>query len=442
MRSLAEHRRLRVSNRRKKIKNVLLVSGGNFLDMYDFMVFGYYAPWISRAYFPKASEFASLLLTFAVFGAGFLMRPLGGLVLGAYVDRRGRRAGQLMTLGLMAVGTLSIACTPGYATLGVLAPILVLLGRLLQGFSAGAQLGSVSVYLSEIATPGHEGFYVSWQSASQQIAVVFAALLGITVSSHLSPSAFASWGWRLPFFVGCLIIPFIFLVHSSLEESPTFLLRKPQLSTMQVFRKLAQNWRLITLGAMLVTMTTVAFYLITAYTPTYGNVVLHLSPREGLIVTLCVGVSNFVMLPIMGALSDRIGRRPLLLSCALLMLLSCYPAMSWLVGHPSFTTLLAVELWLSFLYSGYNGAMVVYLTEIIPTEVRTAGFSLAYSLATAIFGGFTPAISTYLIHFTGNKAMPGVWLSFAAVCAVTATLVTRTGDRARRLGYSVAAVDL
>jgi len=411
------------SDRLKLIKSVVLVSSGNFLDMYDFMVFGYYAPWIGRAYFPRESEFASLMLTLAVFGAGFLMRPIGAVVIGAYVDRRGRRAGLLMTLGLMALGTLSIACTPGYATLGLLAPIIVLIGRLLQGLSAGAQVGGASVYLSEIATPGHKGFYVSWQSASQQMAVVFAALLGIVVSSSMSAAEFAQWGWRIPFLAGCALIPFLFIIRRSLEETPAFRARTHHLSTSAIFASLARNWRIIALGTLLVTMTTVAFYLITAYSPTYGSTVLHLSARASLTVTLCVGMSNFILLPVMGSLSDKIGRRPLLLACTLITLATAYPAMSWLVGNPSFSGLLAVELWLSVLYSGYNGAMVVFLTEIIPVEVRTAGFSLAYSLATAIFGGFTPAICTYFIHLTGNKAVPGLWLSVAAVCALFATLV-------------------
>lgn len=418
------------SDRRKLIKSVALVSSGNFLDMYDFMVFGYYAPWIGRAYFPHESEFASLMLTLAVFGAGFLMRPVGALVLGTYVDRRGRRAGLLMTLGLMAIGTLSIACTPGYATLGLFAPIVVLIGRLLQGLSAGAQVGSASVYLSEIATEGHKGFYVSWQSASQQMAVVFAALLGIGVSSFMPAAEFARWGWRIPFLAGCLLIPFVFVIRRSLEETPSFRARTHHLSTSAIFVSLARNWRIIALGTLLVTMTTVAFYLITAYSPTYGSVVLRLSARASLTVTLCVGLSNFILLPVMGSLSDKVGRRPLLLTCTLITLATAYPAMAWLIGNPSFRGLLTVELWLSVLYSGYNGAMVVFLTEIIPSEVRTAGFSLAYSIATAIFGGFTPAICTYFIHLTGNNAIPGMWLSVAALCALVAVLVLtsrRTG---------------
>jgi MFS family permease len=423
----------RVAERTKQIKSVALVSSGNFLDMYDFMVFGYYAPWIGRAYFPSSSEFASLMLTFAAFGAGFLMRPIGALVLGAYVDRHGRRKGLIVTLGLMALGTLSIACTPGYATLGVITPMIVLIGRLLQGLSAGAQVGTASVYLSEIATPGHNGFYVSWQSASQQVAVAFAALLGIAVSSYLPAAEFSKWGWRIPFLTGCLLIPFLFVIRNSLDETPVFRNRTEHLSITEIFSSLAKNWRLVTLGAMLVTLTTVAFYLITAYSPTYGNVVLHFSARASLTVTLLVGVSNFVLLPVMGSLSDKVGRRPQLLAFALCVLATSYPAMLWLVASPSFRRLLAVELWLSFLYSGYNGAMVVFLTEIIPAEVRTVGFSLAYSLATAVFGGFTPAICTYFIHLMGNKAVPGLWLSVAAACALFAILMLTW----RRIGLAV-----
>src|SRR5580704_8359258 len=173
-------------NRRAKIKAVIRVSAGNFLEMYDFMVFGYYAAAIGRTFFPKGSEFASLMLSLATFDVGFLMRPLGALVLGAYIDKHGRRAGLILTLALMSVGTLSIASGPGYAAIGIAAPLLVLAGRLVQGFSAGVELGGVSVYLSEIATPGRKGFYVAWQSASQQLAVIFAALLGVLLSSSLN----------------------------------------------------------------------------------------------------------------------------------------------------------------------------------------------------------------------------------------------------------------
>jgi len=415
-------------DRKAKVWSVIRVSSGNFLEMYDFMVFGYYATAIGNAFFPSGNSYLSLMLSLMTFGAGFLMRPLGAIILGAYTDKHGRRAGLLLTLSLMSVGIFSIACMPGYAAIGLLAPLLVLLGRLLQGFSAGMELGGVSVYLSEIATPGHKGFYVSWQSGSQQVAVMFAASVGVALGSVLPPGKMALWGWRVPLLLGCAIIPFLFGLRRSLQETEEFVARRRHPTTIEILRSLTANWRIVVIGIMMVTMTTVSFYMITAYTPTFGNSVLRLAGVESLIVTLCVGASNLFWLPVMGALSDRIGRRPLLFGCTALMLLTAYPAMLWLVREPSFSRLLTVELWLSFIYGSYNGAMVVFLTEIMPIEVRTTGFALAYSLATAIFGGFTPAISTYLIHVTGNRAVPGLWLSFAAAFGLVAALLAKPQD--------------
>lgn len=393
--------------------------------MYDFMVFGYYASAIGAAFFPNGSPFVSLMASLMTFGAGFLMRPLGAVVLGTYADRHGRRKGLILTLALMSIGIVSIALVPGYATIGVLAPALVLAGRLFQGFSAGMELGGVSVYLSEIATPGHKGFYVSWQSASQQAAVMFAALVGVVLTATLTPASMAAWGWRVPLLIGCLILPFLFRLRQTLEETDEFLARRRPQGTRTLLRSLLANSRVVMLGMLLVTMTTVSFYMITAYTPTFGTSVLHLRSLDVLTVTLCVGASNLFWLPTMGALSDRVGRRPLLIGCTLLMLATAYPLMQWLVAGPTFGKLLTVELWLSFIYGSYNGAMVVFLTEIMPVDVRTAGFSLAYSLATAVFGGFTPAISTWLIQVTGNRAIPGAWLSFAAVCGLSAAIMAR-----------------
>jgi MFS family permease len=412
------------AERKAKLGAVVRVASGNFLEMYDFMVFGYYAGAIAKTFFPSNSEFASLMLSLMTFGAGFLMRPVGALVLGAYIDHHGRRAGLLLTLALMSLGTLSLAVTPGFATLGLLAPLLIVSGRLLQGFSAGVELGGVSVYLAEIATPGNKGFYVAWQSGSQQIAVMIAALVGVVLSSNLTTDEMAQWGWRVPLVIGCLIIPFLFVLRRSLVETEEFLARRHPTSS-EILRSMAANWKIVLIGMMMVTMTTVSFYFITAYTPTFGSTVLHLATIDSLIVTLCVGATNLFWLPVAGALSDRIGRRPILVATTILALLTAYPALAWLVGAPSFGRLLAVELWLSFLYGSYNGAMVVFLTEIMPVEVRTAGFSLSYSLAAAIFGGFTPAISTALIHMSDNRAMPGVWLSFAALCGLVATFLAR-----------------
>src|SRR6266705_6737952 len=230
------------SDRRTKIWSVVRVSSGNFLEMYDFMVFAYYASSIGLAFFPAGNAFWSLMLSLMTFGAGFLMRPPGAIMLGAYTDQHGRRAGLLLTLSLMSVGIFSIACMPGYATIGLLAPLLVLVGRLLQGFSAGMELGGVSVYLAEIATPGHKGFYVSWQSARQQVAVMFAALVGVVLSSILPPQKMPLWGWRLPLLLGCAILPFLFRLRESLQETDEFIARKHRPGASEILTSLTANW--------------------------------------------------------------------------------------------------------------------------------------------------------------------------------------------------------
>jgi MFS family permease len=260
------------------------------------------------------------------------------------------------------------------------------------------------------------------------VAVIVAAILGVVLISRLSESAMIQWGWRIPLLLGCAIIPVLLLLRRSLRETDAFAARQRRPDTREILRSLNSNRRTVLLGTLLVVMTTVSFYMITAYTPTFGNSVLHLSSTDSLVVTLCVALSNLLWLPTMGSLSDRIGRKPLLLGCTLLMLLTAYPVMAWLTADPSFSRLLSAELWLSFLYGSYNGAMVVFLTEIMPAEVRTSGFALAYSLATALFGGFTPAINTYLIHVTHNPAIPGLWLSFAAVCGLTASLLGKAQE--------------
>ncbi|MCQ8239304.1 tricarballylate/proton symporter TcuC [Rhizosaccharibacter radicis] len=409
--------------RRLPIADAVRASCGNTLEMYDFMVFGYYAAAIGRAFFPASGGAAtSLLLSFATFGAGFLMRPLGAVVLGSYVDRIGVRRGLMLTLSLMAVGTLVLALMPGYATLGLVSPVLVLAARLLQGFSAGVELGSTSVYLGAIAPPGRKGLFVSFQSASQQLAVMAAAALGGLVSALLTPAQMAAWGWRVPLLAGCAIVPLLFVLRRSLGEADAAPARHATAGA--VLRDLLRHRGIAARGAALVCMTTVSFYLITAYTPSFGRAELHLSAGTSLLVTFCVGLSNLVWLPVSGALSDRVGRRPIMLATALLMALTAFPLMEWLAAAPSFGRLLAALLWLSALYGFYNGAMIVFLTEYVPREVRTSGFSVAYSLATCV-GGFTPAICTLLIRRTGDVAMPGAWLTAAALVSLAGILAAR-----------------
>ncbi len=279
--------------RASKVMSVIRVSSGNFLEMYDFNIFGFYAASIGQTFFPSHgspnADFVQLMSALMTFGAGFLMRPLGALVLGAYVDRHGRRAGLLLTIALMSVGVVTIALLPGYASIGMAAPILVLISRLIQGFSAGAELGGVSVYLAEIATPGNKGFYVAWQSGSQQVAIIVAALIGVLMEFSLPAASIQSWGWRIPLLFGCIIVPFIFLLRRSLEETAVFQARRHHPRIAEIFKSVARNWQVVTLGTMMVIMTTVSFYMIAVYTPTFGRRVLHLTSIDSLIATLCVG---------------------------------------------------------------------------------------------------------------------------------------------------------
>src|SRR6266700_6768800 len=233
--------------RHHKAGAIVRVSLGNFLEMYDFMVFGYYAAAIGRAFFPTQNEYASLMLSFMTFGTGYLMRPLGAVVLGAYIDHHGRRKGLLLTLLLMAIGTLSLGIMPGYETIGLFAPLLVVAGRLVQGLSAGVEIGGVSVYLAEIATPGRKGFFVSWQSGSQQVAVICAALVGLFLSATLRPEEMAGWGWRVPLLLGSMLIPFLFMLRRSLAETDEFIARKHRPATSEIWRTLMTNWRLVIL---------------------------------------------------------------------------------------------------------------------------------------------------------------------------------------------------
>src|SRR6201993_5109620 len=250
---------------KSRIGAMLRATSGNFLEQFDFFLFGFYASAIAKAFFPSDNEAASLLNTFGVFWLGALMRPVGAIVLGAYIDKIGRRQGLIVTLAIMAAGTVVIAFCPSYAAIGIAAPIIVLIGRLIQGFSAGVELGGVSVYLSEIATPGNRGFYTSFQSSSQQVAIFVAAFIGFILGESIPADTFLdSIGgiakWRIPFFIGCIIIPVIFMLRRSLEETPEFLAMKKHPTANEVFASAIANWRIVILGMMLAVMTTVTFY--------------------------------------------------------------------------------------------------------------------------------------------------------------------------------------
>ena len=414
---------------KSRLGAILRATSGNVLEQFDFFLFGFYATAIAKAFFPSDDEAAALLNTFGVFWLGALMRPIGAIVLGAYIDRIGRRRGLIVTLAIMALGTVVIAVCPTYATIGVAAPVIVLVGRLLQGFSAGVELGGVSVYLAEISTPGNRGFYTSFQSSSQQVAIFVASILGFVLSEAMPAATVAAWGWRIPFFVGCLIIPVIFVLRRTLEETPAFLAMKKHPTASEVFASALANWRIVLLGMMIAVLTTTTFYFVTVYTPTFGRTVLKLTGQDALLVTLLVAVTNFIWNPVGGALSDRIGRKPVLLTIAGLSLVTAYPALHWLVADPTFGKMLVVEMMFSFYFGVYSGTMLGCLVEIVPAHVRTTCFSLAFALAAGLFGTFTPYASTWLIQRTGDKASPGYWLMCAATLGIIAALTVYRGGR-------------
>src|SRR5581483_5764268 len=357
---------------------------------------------------------------------------------GAYIDKIGRRQGLIVTLSIMALGTVIITVCPTYASIGIAAPILVLIGRLVQGFSAGVELGGVSVYLSEIATPGNRGFYTSFQSSSQQVAIFVAAIIGFVLREGIHGDTFfdAIGGiakWRIPFFIGCLIIPVIFFLRRTLEETPEFLKMKKHPTASEVFASAIANWRIVILGMMIAVLTTTTFYFITVYAPGFGKQ-LNLSPTGTLLVTLLVAVTNFIWNPVGGALSDRVGRKPVLVAIASLSFVTAYPALHWLAAEPTLAKLLAVQMMFSFYFGVYSGTMLGCLVEIVPKHVRTTCFSIAFALAAGIFGTSTPFVSTKLISMTGqDKASPAFWLMFGAVLAIIGALtVYSDGEEAAK----------
>jgi MFS family permease len=412
-------------DRQASIGTVIRAASGNFLELYDYLVYVYFAAYIAKAYFPSSSEFMSLMLALGTYGVASIARPFGAVILGSYMDRVGRRKGLLVTLSLMAVGTACVAVTPSYAQIGLLAPAIITAGRLVQGFSLGVEAGGVNVYLAEIATPGNRGFYCAWQAASQALGVIAATGLGLFLTAVLSADQMSSWGWRVPLIAGCLIVPVLFWLRRSLPETEAFERSAHAQSTAEILHILVAHWPLLVTAAAMTVLNTTAFYFVNGYTPTYGTAALHLPPLGNFEVALVVAVTSFVLLPVFGAASDRIGRWPIVCGSALLVIATAYPALSWLVAEPGFLRLLIVEMWLAVLYSAYAGSLVPLVAEMMPEKVRSSGYAIILSVANGVFGSFTPAIATLLIQTTGDKSSPALWLAATAALSVTAAIQAR-----------------
>ena len=389
--------------------------------MYDFMVFGYYAAAIGHVFFPSGNPFVSLMLSLMTFGAGFLMRPLGAIVLGAYTDLHGRRAGLILTLSLMSVGIVSIAFTPGYATIGLLAPLLILFGRLLQGFSAGMELGGVSVYLSEIATPGHKGFYVSWQSASQQVAVMVAASIGVILTSVLPPEKMALWGWRIPFALSIILVGIGLWVRLGILETPVFqkLVADKKIEHAPIVEVIKKQPREIILSALIRMSEQAPFYIFTAFVFSYGVGTLKMSRDLILMAVLVASVVSFISIPLSGHISDLIGRRRMYRIGAVVMGLFGFLYFGMLDTAIPWAVFLAIVISL-IPHDMQYGPQAALIAEAFTPRLRYSGASLGYQLASVIAGGPAPLIATALFAIYGSGYAIAVYI---AVCALI-TLVS------------------
>lgn len=405
---------------------VISASIGNALEWFDLVVYGFFAATISKLFFPTGDDTVSLLLTLGTFGVSFFMRPLGAIVIGAYADRAGRKAALTLSIMLMFTGTLLISIVPTYETIGLLAPAVLVVARMIQGLSAGGEFGSATAFLAEHA-PRRRGFFSSWQVASQGLTTLLAAGFGAVLTSTLTAEQMASWGWRVPFIFGLLIGPVAYYIRRNVDESPEF--SSIEATTTPLRDTLSHQKERLLLAVGIVVLGTVATYLV-LFMPTYGVKQLGLPASVAFAATMMVGVIQLFFSPVIGHLSDRVGRVRIMLIAGVLLLLAIYPLFALLVSRPSFGTMLLVEVVLGCLMTAYFAPVPALLSELFPTQTRTTGLSLSYNTAVTIFGGFAPFILTWLISVTNDKLSPSYYLIFAAIISIVALVFTRI-----RLGF-------
>lgn len=408
---------------------------GNALEWYDFLAFAFMTPIVAKLFFPNNpadpdNNINQILLTTAVFGVGFFMRPVGGIVLGLYGDRKGRKAAMVMVTGLMAVAIALITMAPTYAAVGILAPLFIVLARLLQGFAAGSEFGTSTALLIEMAPPGKRGFYGSWQMTGQMVALLLGAAAGTLITEIFTQQQLMDWAWRLPFAFGLLIVPVAIYIRRHVEEPEAFKQMKAAQATGQVRQatlgEMLRNHRRETLVGMgLVVTLTVSIYITFTYLTTFSTVTLKLPLRDTFLVQMASAVFMIVLMPLMGAWSDRIGRRPLMIGSLIGYLLVLYPAYAWLTAEPSITRLLVAQLAICVFVSVYFGVFSTVIAELFPANVRSLGMSLAYNIAVMIFGGFAQFIVTWLIRATGSPMAPAYYVMFGVTVGLIAAFFIR-----------------
>ena len=412
----------RAGSEQKDITRLIVATSiGNALEWYDIAVYGYFAVYISKAFFPSNDPTTSLLLTFGTFGLSFLIRPIGGVVLGAYADRYGRKASLMVSIVLMTVGTLALALTPAYETIGILAPIAVLTARLVQGFSAGGEFGSSTAFLVEHA-PDRRGFIASWQFASQGLSGLLASAFGIGLTAWMAPAEMQAWGWRIPFLFGVLVGPVGIYIRNHLEDATAPPAAKQDSPVRQVF--LHQKLRVIlSIGALAIS--TAINYLI-VYMPTYAVKTLNLPPTVGFAATFAAGIALTFLTPIAGMMSDKVGRTTHMIAVNLLLLFSIYPTFLLLTRNPTPTVIVVAVLWLATLKSLYYGPLAALMSELFPAATRGTGLGLGYNIGVTLFGGMGPVIMASLggIAFIGDLA-PGYYLTLVCAVSLFALVVIR-----------------
>jgi MHS family proline/betaine transporter-like MFS transporter len=399
---------------RAQARTVIAATLGAVLEWFDLLVYAMFAVVLAKQFFPTTDPSVSLLLSLGTFALAWLVRPIGAVVIGMYGDRAGRKPALVLSAGLMMGGTLLTGLLPPYASIGLAAPLLMMLARLLQGFSAGGEFGSATALLAE-QDPARRGFYASLQWSASGFAVFLAASSAFAINSLLTPDQVASWGWRLPYLFGLLIGPAAWYMRSRGEETPEFL--ATPMATHPVAEVARQDKLRVLLGAGVVAAGAAGSYTIN-YMPTFAATQLHMGPTTALIGTMVAGAVNTVLPPVFGHWSDIYGRFRIMGLFGALGFCLIYPLFLWVLASPTLFTLIAIQVVVAVVfYCGYYATVPSFLAELFPTRRRTTGISVAYVLAQLVFGGVTPLVVSALISATGNRAAPGLYL--AAVTALS-----------------------
>lgn len=398
-------------------RQIAAVAVGNALEFYDFTTYAYFAKQIGGSFFPSHSPLVSLMASLAAFGIGFAGRPFGAILIGAYGDRVGRKPAMLLSFGLMGVAILMLAATPSYATIGLAAPVIVVIARLLQGIAVGGDVGPTTAFLLEAAPEERRGFYTSLQYASQGVATLLGGLVGVALANLLDAQALQDYGWRIAFLIGASILPIGFVIRRALPE--TLHAETPASAADSQ----EWSWRPVVLGFFLLGGATVGFYVL-AYLTTYASTVLHMKANVSFAATVVFGIANIIFSTLAGILSDRFGRWPLMVIPRVLFTLAIYPAFVLIVQNRDAVTLLGAAFILGALgQMGVTG--FVALSEALPRRVRSAALATVYATAITLFGGTTQFDVTWLIARTGNVMMPAYYLLVAAVVSVIAMALMR-----------------